>query len=107
MEIIVTIIFIWIAWAVIAGIVGKYRQGVRDKVAHEILDNVDLQKEKESVININSTLNFAVNQNKCPHCGSSLTSHRQIIYRTRQRKVYGGYLICSNYPACKFNQRTY
>lgn len=107
MEVIGVIIAIWIVWAIIAGIVKAHRQKIRDQIAHEVLDNIDLQREKEGVVNINSVLSFAVDKNKCPRCGSSLTNHRQMVYRTRQRKVYGGYLICSNYANCKFSQRTY
>jgi len=107
MEFFGVIIFIWIVWAIIAGIVKAHRQKIRDKIAHEVLDTIDLQREKEGAININPTLNFAVDTSKCPRCGSSLTNHRQIVYRTRQRKVFGGYLICSNYANCKFSQRTY
>lgn len=107
MEIFGIIIFILIAWAIIAGIIKAYRQKIRNQIAHEVLDNIDLQKEKEGVVNINSNLNFTLDKNKCPQCGSLLTSHRQMVYQTRQRKVYGGYLVCSNYPNCKFSERTY
>lgn len=107
MEIIGTIIVIWIVWAIIAGIVKAHRQKIRDQIAHEVFDNIDLQKGKEGVVNINPTLNFAVDKSKCSRCGSLLTNHRQVVYQTRQRKVYGGYLICSNYPNCKFAERTY
>jgi hypothetical protein len=104
------VIFICIVWAIIAGIVKAvkaYRQKIRDQIAHEILDNIDLQKEKQSVLNINSALNFAIDKSKCPLCGSSLTNDRRRVYGIRQRKVYGGFLICSNYRNCKFSERTY
>ena len=96
MEVFGVIIFISIVWAIIAGIAGiveAHRQKIRDQIAHQVLDNIDLQKEKEGAMNINPALNFAVDTSKCPRCGSMLTKHRQMIYRTRQRKVYGGYLI--------------
>jgi hypothetical protein len=104
---IIGLIVIWIVWAIIAGIVKAHRQKIRDQIAHEILDNIDLQKEKEDAKNINSTLNFTVDTNRCPRCGGTLTNHRQMVYRTQQRKIYGGYLICSNYANCKYSQRTY
>jgi hypothetical protein len=40
MEIIGIIIVIWIVWAIIAGIVERHRQGIRDKVAHEVLQAI-------------------------------------------------------------------
>jgi len=112
MEIIVLIVvyailIICFVWAIVAGIITTHRQKVRDKIAHEIFDNIDLQREKESVVNINPTLNFVVDRNKCPLCGSALTNHRQMVYQASQRNVYGGYLICSTYPKCKFGTRTY
>ena len=107
MEVLGVIIFVWIVWAIIAGIVKNHRQKIRDQVAHEVLDVIDLKKEKDSVIDINQISNFIVDTNKCPLCGSLLTNHRQVIYITRQRKVYGGFLICSNYINCKYSKRTY
>jgi len=107
MEIIGIIIFIFIVWGVIANGIEKHRQKICDQIAHEILDGVDLQKEKEDVMNINKILNFVVVTNRCPLCGSGLTRHRQVVYQTSQREVYGGYLMCSDYPKCKYRTRTY
>ena len=107
MEVIGIIIFIWIVFAVIAGIVKAHRQKIRDQIAHDILDNIDLQKEKEGVVNMNQTLNLEVDKSKCPRCGSVLTNHRQMIHSTRQKKVYGGYLRCGSYPQCKFQKQIY
>ncbi len=107
MEIIGTIILICIVWGIISRIIEKHRQKIRDQVAHEILDGIDLQKEKESVINFNKSLNFVVDKNRCPKCGSVLIAHRQVVYWSRQRQFYGGYLKCSNSPKCKFTKRTY
>lgn len=106
MEVIGVVIFIWIAWAVIAGIIESHRQKVRDKIAHEVLGGINLQKEKEGVLGVNSAFNFLVDKNKCPNCGSALTSHRQMIYQQR-KKVYGGYLRCNDYPRCKFQKQIY
>ncbi len=107
MWVVIVIFFIWIIWAIIAGVVKAHKEKIRDKVAHELLDNVDLQKEEESVKNINPTLNLVVNQGKCPLCGNSLVNHRQMLYRAQQKKVYAGYLRCSNYPKCKFARQVY
>lgn len=107
MEVFGVIIFVWIVWAIITGIVKAHRQKIRDQIAHEVLDKIYLQKEKESVVNINLNFNFVVNMSKCPKCGNTLTNHRQVIYVTRQRKIYGGFLICSNYTNCKYSKRTY
>ncbi len=107
MEIIGIIILICIVWGIISSIIEKHRQKIRDQVAHEILDGIDLQKENEDITNLNKNLNFVVNVNRCPRCGNVLVNHRQVVYRTRQRQIYGGYLMCSDYPKCKFAERTY
>ena len=110
--IIILICFIClIVWGIIYIIIyiinEKHLQKIRDQVAHEILDGIGLQKEKESVINLNKSLNFVVDMNRCPKCGSVLIAHRQAVYWSRQRQFYGGYLRCSNSPKCKFTKRTY
>jgi hypothetical protein len=107
MEVIGAIILIGIVWAIIAGIVKAYRQKIRDQIALEILDKIDLQKEKDSVLSINSALNFSIDKSRCPLCGSSLTNYRRRLSGIRRRRVYGGFLICSNYRNCKFSERTY
>jgi ribosomal protein L32 len=107
MAIIGIIIVICIVWPIVADIVVKHRQKVRDQIAHELLDNIDLQKEKENVKNISIALDFVVDPNKCPNCGSSLINHRQISYQTRKQKIYAGYLRCSNYPQCHFAKQIY
>jgi ssDNA-binding Zn-finger/Zn-ribbon topoisomerase 1 len=107
MEIIGIIIFIFIVWGIISSIIEKHRQKIRDKAAHEILDGIDLQKESEVIMNINKSLNFFVDANRCPLCGDILTARRQPVYWTGRRKVYGGYLMCNDYPKCKFTKRTY
>ena len=70
-------------------------------------DGIDLQKEKESIINLNKSLNFVVDTNRCPRCGNVLVDHRQIFRQTRKQKIYAGYLRCSDYPQCHFTKQIY
>ena len=43
MWIIGIIIVIWIIWAIIAGIIERHRQGIRDKVANELFNNSGIE----------------------------------------------------------------
>ena len=97
MEIIFIIIIIWIIWSIIAGIVEKHRQGIRDKVAHEILDNIfNFTKEKKEILAINRDLGFIKTDRICPSCNGILVV---------RHGIYGSFLGCSNYPKCKFTKQ--
>lgn len=122
MEIIGAIAFIWIVWAVIAGIIGKHRQNTRDKLAHEVLDGkFDSLKEKDEILPIKERLisikekvkfltpNIAPEKNStndypvyvrsfCPYCKKGKLLKR--------KGSYGYFLGCSNYPKCRFIKNT-
>ena len=71
MEIIGIIIVIGIVWSVIASIFEKQRQGIRDKVAHEVLDQTfDFEKEKQEILALSSQ--FAPEEYRCPRCSGIL-----------------------------------
>ena len=82
-------------------IITKHRQYIRDQVAHEILDCIDLQKENEDIKNLNKRLNFHTNLYRCPRCGQALVYYSQSIYQTSQLQV------CIDYPKCKYDQWTH
>lgn len=95
MEIIGIIIVIWIIWEIIAGIIEKHRQGIRDKVAHEVLDSVfDFEKEKQEVLTISSQ--FAPEEYRCPRCSGILLL---------RNGIYGKFFGCSHYPNCRFTRK--
>ena len=59
MRIIGIIIVIWIAWVVIAKVVERIGQGIRDRAAHKVLDSsFDYQKEKTDILAINKKFSF-------------------------------------------------
>jgi len=95
MKIIGVIIVIWIVWAVIAGIVEIYRQGIRNKAAHEVLDQTfDFEKEKQEVLAISSQ--FAPEEYRCPKCSGMLLL---------RNGIYGKFFGCSRYPDCRFTRK--
>lgn len=97
MEIIGIIIIIWIIWAIIAGIIERHRQGIRDKVAHEVLDTAfNFTNEKAEVLAINRNLGFVKTDKICSSCGGILVA---------RRGTYGPFLGCSNYPKCHFTKQ--
>ncbi len=97
MEIIGIIIFIFIIWTIIASIIEKLHQKIRDRVAHELLDNsFNFEKEKQEVLTINRSLSFVKTENKCPSCGGILIA---------RHGMYGPFWGCSNYPNCKFTKQ--
>lgn len=94
MKIIGIIIIIWFVWSVVASIFEKKRQGIRDKVAHEVLDQTfDFEKEKQEILALSSQ--FAPEEYRCPRCGG--------ILRLINGK-YGKFFGCSRYPNCKFTK---
>ncbi len=118
MEIIGVIVFIWIVWALIAGIIGKHRQSVRDQLAHEVLDsNFDYLKEKEETLSIkarlifikekikfitpNITLNTNFNTDYPVHVRTSCPKCREGKL-VKRKGSYGFFLGCNNYPKCRF-----
>jgi len=97
MEIIGIIIVIWIVWAIVAGIVEKHRQGIRDKIAHEVLDNTfNFMSEKAEVLAINKNLSFVKTDKICPSCDGTLIA---------RHGTYGPFLGCGNYPKCRFTRQ--
>lgn len=95
MVIIGIIIVIWIIWAIIAGVVEKHRQGIRDKVAHEVLDSTfDFEKEKQEALAISSQ--FVPEEYRCPRCSGVL------LLRNGN---YGKFFGCSHYPDCRFTKK--
>lgn len=92
---------------IIPGIIEKRRQNIREKVAREVLNGIDLSGEKERIMNLNKSLNFVVDTQKCPLCGGALIMNRHIAHRTNKQTIYGGYLTCVDFPNCTFAIRTY
>ena len=101
----VLFILICIVWGLISFILEKHKQNIRDKIAHELLDGMDLQKETQDVRNLNKNLNFFVDRNRCPYCGSALIMRRLRIWKPREG--HGGFLTCIDYPKCSFHERIY
>lgn len=97
MEIIGAIIIICIVWGIIAGVIERHRQAIRDKVAHEVLDRAfNFASEKAEVFAINKNSGFVKTDKICPSCGGVLVA---------RHGVYGLFLGCSNYPKCKFTKK--
>lgn len=97
MTIVIAIIAIWIVWAIIATIVERHRQGIRDRVAHEVLDDAfDFESEKAEVLAINRTFGFVSTDQVCPSCSGTLVV---------RHGIYGRFFGCSNYPKCKFTRQ--
>jgi Topoisomerase DNA binding C4 zinc finger. len=95
MEIIGIIIVIGIVWSVIASIFEKQRQGLRDKVAHEVLDQTfDFEKEKQEILALSSQ--FAPEEYRCPRCSGILLL---------RNGIYGKFFGCSHYPDCRFTKK--
>ena len=95
MEIIGIIIVIGIVWSVIASIFEKQRQGIRDKVAHEVLDQTfDFEKEKQEILALSSQ--FAPEEYRCPRCSGILLL---------RNGIYGKFFGCSHYPDCRFTKK--
>jgi len=126
------IIFIWIVWSIIAGIINRHKQKIRDKVAHELLDQTfDYDKEKSEILTVNKTL---ITSNSYKSQGSQdkastylvkaifkrlpYNDRSQIIGNTsfnnenrcpacngnlvERKSRFGTFLACSNYPKCHF-----
>lgn len=94
MEIIsVIIIFVGIFLGVNV-IVEKYRQGIRDKIAHEVLDQTfDFEQEKQEVLAISSQ--FVPEEYRCPRCSGILLL---------RNGIYGKFFGCSHYPVCRYTK---
>ncbi len=100
MEIIGIIIVIWIVWKIVADIVKKHHQDIRDKVAHEVLDNTfNFTNEKAEVLAINKNLGFVKTDKIYPSC---MSCDGILVARYGS---YGPFWGCSNYPKCKFWKR--
>jgi hypothetical protein len=98
-------IFVCLVWGLISVILEKHKQNVRNKIAHELLDGIDLQKETQDVLNLNKSLNFISDTNRCPYCGSTLIMRRLRVWKPH--KGHGGFLTCIDYPKCSFSERIY
>ena len=97
MEIIGAIILIWVTWVIITAIIKSHRQKIRDKIAHEVLDNnFNFTKVKVDVLATNKNFGFIKTDRICPFCNGILV--------TRQG-IYGSFLGCSNYPKCNFTKK--
>lgn len=95
-KIITTIIILLILRALIAFVIEKFRQKIRDKAAHEVLDKTfNYEKEKIEILDINRNLSFLKGK-KCPNCSGALVLCRG---------MYGPFLGCSNYPKCEYTKR--
>lgn len=84
-------IFVCIAWGIISSIVKRHH---RDKAAHEILDGIDFQKEKEEILSIN--YNFVPKEMRCPECNGIL------MHRIGK---FGQFWGCNNFPKCHFTKK--
>ena len=98
MEILGFIILLFFAapffYLIILAFTDTFQQRIRDRVAHNVLDDYDLQREKESIMNINKNHNFIVDTNRCPRCGSDLITRGLMVRGTKRRKEYFNTLIC-------------
>ena len=94
MEIIGVIIILVLIFGWLASIVEKYRQGIRDKVAHEVLDQTfDFEQEKQEVLTIGSQ--FVPEEYRCPRCSGILLL---------RNGIYGKFFGCSHYPVCRYTK---
>ena len=102
-------------WSIIAWAVNKYRQGIRDRAAHVVLDNFNFEAEKQEIFNLvpsmlpSPLLNKVTHQKEleiytlrkeyekqfCPH------DHGIMIPRSGR---YGMFWGCSNYPRCTYTK---
>ena len=78
---------------IIATIVKKIRQTIRDNAAKESLKDFDIQKEKEKILAINN--NFVPEETRCPKCNGMLM---------RRLGKFGKFWGCSNFPNCHFTK---
>jgi hypothetical protein len=78
---------------IIAAIIEKIRQPIRDKAAQEALKDFDIQKQKEEVLSINN--NFIPEEMKCPKCNGIL------VHRIGK---FGQFWGCVNFPNCHFTK---
>lgn len=94
METVISLIFGGlILWGIIAAIVERIRQPIKDNAAREALKDFDVQKEKEGVLAINN--NFIPEEMKCPKCEGMLV---------RRVGKFGQFWGCSNFPNCHFTK---
>jgi len=93
--IIVIIVFIAIFW-IIPKIIENHKQGIRNKAAHDVLDNsFDLEKEKAKILAINKNLGFEKGKFVCPLCHGILNI---------RNGIYVQFLVCSKYLICKYEK---
>ena len=86
------IIAIGLVWVIIASI----RRGIRDKVAHDVLDQTfDFEKEKTDILAVNKFVGYGKTESACPACGGILIA---------RRGPHGAFLVCRNYPQCHFTR---
>lgn len=97
MTIIIAIIAFWIVWAIIATIVERHRQGIRDSAAHEALDGTyDYEREKTEILAINREFDFVRKEQICPACGG---------YLVLRSSVSGFFFGCGNFPKCRYTRQ--
>jgi len=82
-----------ILWGIIAAIVEKIRQPIKDNATKEALKNFDIQKQKEEILSVNN--NFVPEEMRCPEC-------KGILVRRIGR--FGQFWGCSNFPNCRFTK---
>ena len=96
-EIIGVIFFIGIIWLIVFSIRKKCRQNLRDKAAHQVLDqSFNFENEKAEILSINKQNPYINIENKCPICNNLLL---------KRYGIYGAFLGCSSYPRCNFTKR--
>ncbi|PIR68186.1 hypothetical protein COU49_02470 [Candidatus Nomurabacteria bacterium CG10_big_fil_rev_8_21_14_0_10_35_16] len=120
MEIIGAIAFICIVGVIVAGMVDRHRQNIRDQLAHDVLDNkYDYLKEKEEILSFKERLISIKEKIKFLTPNIKLTTNTDTDYPvyvrkfcptckqgklTKRKGAYGFFLGCSNYPKCRFTK---
>ncbi len=95
MEIIILLIVgSLILWVIIGAIIESIRQPIRNNAAKEVLENFDIQKEKQKILSINN--NLISEEMKCPRCNGVLV---------RRIGKFGQFWGCSNFPRCHFTKK--
>lgn len=94
----VTIIGLIILSFIIIGAISEFKerrkQRLRDKAAKEVLENFNIEKEKEKIEKIINE--FGEEIYVCPGCNKG--------YMIKRNGKYGEFLGCSEYPKCRYTE---
>ncbi|MDP3994183.1 MAG: topoisomerase DNA-binding C4 zinc finger domain-containing protein [bacterium] len=109
------IIGIIVVWSIIAWAVSKYRQGIRDRAAHAVLDDFNFEAEKQEILNLVPGILPAPLLNKVTHQKEleiyALRKEYEKQFCPRDHGImvrrvghYGTFWGCGNYPRCTYTK---